>query len=181
MQYFEDSVIRISSGNGRVGSRLLAPRSYNNEQQDENPDVFTSIAQYFVSEGIKTVVGPVLSGAQIAYAIAVHARGRLRINYTKKAGYSPRVHGETYYLEQPWAFVDDIIGTGNAYKECVQELCKQLTLAQVLTDSICLIPPRIALCTNSKLINSSKWVDLHKQIFPDFLESLPQLCCLHVV
>jgi len=90
-------------------------------------EVFQALANWLIYMGVETICGPVLSGAALAYAIAVASNGNLRATYLPKPHgyYVPKRHGDEPIFRGKYALVDDIVYTGEALKTCLEFTARQ--------------------------------------------------------
>lgn len=83
-------------------------------------EAFLALADLLMGLGIRAVCGPVLSGAQMAYAVALLSNNEIMAKFLPKPGYAPRKHYGRLTLEGPYAIIDDIVDTGEAMMESME-------------------------------------------------------------
>jgi adenine/guanine phosphoribosyltransferase-like PRPP-binding protein len=105
-----------------------------------NLDAFKALADWLLREGFKCVAGPVLSGAQMAYAVSLASEGQLKAVYIPKKGYSPTKHHGSMSFPHPYALIDDIVETGDSMAEAVRyavRLSGGMNPAAIIADLWC--------------------------------------------
>lgn len=81
---------------------------------------FEALAKWLQEIGVKCVAGPVLSGAQMAYAVAMASKGKIRAAYLPKDGYRPMKHYDGPSMCTPYAMIDDIVESGESLGVAIQ-------------------------------------------------------------
>jgi len=90
-----------------------------------HPDMFTAIVDWLISMDVKTICGPILSGAALAYAVSVVSKYRISAVYLLKPDgrYSTDKHSLTKSFVGKYAIIDDYVVTGRAMEvslDCVR-------------------------------------------------------------
>jgi hypothetical protein len=112
--------IRAPSNSDTYGCGLGVPRGLPGERG--NQDAYAALAAWLVAIGAKYICGPVLSGAQMAFATSLFSGGSLAPAYLGKEGYFPRKHGSELDIRGPYALIDDIVATGDSMWAAVRTL-----------------------------------------------------------
>lgn len=128
MKGFRTKNYVVYDGYSRPFNVARNPNPRHGWQESGIGGLYKSVANWLVRENIKTIVGPVCSGAVMAYAIATHSGGKLIHGFTKKANgkYKPEVHYSELNISGDYVVVDDIIATG-AEIIYTMEMCYERT------------------------------------------------------
>jgi hypothetical protein len=97
------------------------------------PEAFQAVADWLHAIGVATICGPILSGAQMAFAVAMFSDQRgprqdreksLRPAYLSKVGYTAHKHSDWVDIVKPYAIIDDIVDTGETLERVLGETGK---------------------------------------------------------
>jgi hypothetical protein len=88
-------------------------------------EAFKALAAWLAMRGIKCVAGPVLSGAQMAYMVAMASKGSLCASYIPKEGYRSLKHCDGLFMCSPYALVDDIVSSGESILAAADQALKE--------------------------------------------------------
>jgi len=75
-------------------------------------EAYQALADWLCELGASCICGPVLSGAQMAYAVALVSGDRIDPIYLPKDGYRPSKHYSSSDIYGPYAMIDDIVASG---------------------------------------------------------------------
>lgn len=99
-------------------------RAWRSGRDRRRAKVLKELAKYLAKTKVKTVAGPVLSGALFAQALEESSGSNklVRASYIPKPGYRPEKHTSAArdLIERPWIFVDDIISAGTSLKRSAE-------------------------------------------------------------
>jgi orotate phosphoribosyltransferase len=86
-------------------------------------ELYKAIAKFLTKKKVKTITGPVLSGALMAHAIALSSSGKLDPQYLDKpeGRYSTDKHSNYPEINKSYALVDDIVSSGKAIIYAAQQ------------------------------------------------------------
>lgn len=73
---------------------------------------------------VESICGQVLSGAQMAFGVAMAAEGKIHPVFVPKDNYYPRKHYNEVECRSPYAIIDDIVSSGYAMCEVIDEAKK---------------------------------------------------------
>lgn len=99
------------------------PDSSRWDVQELHYDIYQAITEFLISKKIRTVAGPVLSGALMAHSIALFSNEKIRAIYLGKpdAQYTPAHHSDYPEILFPYVIVDDIICSGEAMRFSIDQ------------------------------------------------------------
>lgn len=101
---------------------------YNNELGNIKKAI-KLVTRWLIRNKFTNIAGPVLSGAVLAFAISVESKGKILPTYLSKPKglYKTCCHDNYNYFEKNCrvAFIDDIIASGDTFKEAEREVRKK--------------------------------------------------------